>query len=130
MVCFDSDILIAASRNDKAAMSKIQEADMAGQSRTVTPITITELYKGAFKSGSKENVEKAEELFGFLEVIQYDFDAAREAGRIFALLKQGGNKIGDMDTIIGAIALRHNETLLTRNTKHFGKIPGLKVEKW
>ncbi|MBI4210689.1 MAG: type II toxin-antitoxin system VapC family toxin [Candidatus Diapherotrites archaeon] len=130
MVCLDSDILVAATRNDRAAVSKIEELDLAGERRTVTPITITELYKGAYKSGSVQNISKAEELFSFLEVIEYDFDAAREAGRIFALLEQGGSKIGDMDTLIGAIALRHGETLLTRNAKHFAKIPGLKVEKW
>ena len=36
----------------------------------------------------------------------------------------------DMDLIIGCTALTHNYTLVTNNTKHFIKIPGIKIENW
>lgn len=45
-------------------------------------------------------------------------------------LKSRKIRIGTMDLRIAAIALLHNATLLTRNTRDFEKIPGLKIEDW
>ena len=38
--------------------------------------------------------------------------------------------VGTQDLKIAAIALAHDATLLSRNLKHFEKIPGLRVEDW
>jgi len=35
-----------------------------------------------------------------------------------------------MDTLIAAQALRLAATLVTRNTREFGRVPGLRVENW
>jgi tRNA(fMet)-specific endonuclease VapC len=39
-------------------------------------------------------------------------------------------KIGRADLLIACIALANDATLVTRNTKDFANIPGLKVENW
>ena len=39
-------------------------------------------------------------------------------------------KIGRADLLIACIALAHNATLVTRNTKDFAVVPGLKLENW
>lgn len=39
-------------------------------------------------------------------------------------------RIGTMDLKIAATALAHDATLLTRNTKDFSKVPGLRLEDW
>jgi tRNA(fMet)-specific endonuclease VapC len=41
------------------------------------------------------------------------------------LLRSQGMLIPDMDILIAATALAHNLTLLTRNVRHFQRIPGL-----
>ncbi len=40
-----------------------------------------------------------------------------------------GDQIGQMDTLIGAIACYHAEPIITRNKQHFGRIPGLAVRE-
>ena len=35
-----------------------------------------------------------------------------------------------MDLFIAATALEHDYTLVTHNTRHFSRIPGLKLEDW
>jgi predicted nucleic acid-binding protein len=42
-------------------------------------------------------------------------------------LAPGGLLIGDIDLLIAATALVHGDTLLTRNVRHFQRIPGLRL---
>ena len=39
-------------------------------------------------------------------------------------------KMGAKDLLIACIALAHNAALVTRNTKDFASVPGLKLENW
>lgn len=39
-------------------------------------------------------------------------------------------KIGRRDLLIACVALAHDATLVTRNTKDFALVPGLKLENW
>ncbi len=39
-------------------------------------------------------------------------------------------RIGTLDVRIGAVALAHGLTVLTRNKRDFGKIPGLRFADW
>jgi tRNA(fMet)-specific endonuclease VapC len=56
------------------------------------------------------------------------FDA--RAAAIFSDLVQNRLRIGTMDLKIAAIALANDATLLTRNTGHFERVPGLRFEDW
>ena len=39
-------------------------------------------------------------------------------------------RMGTQDTLIAAIALANEMTLLTRNLRDFQKVPGLALENW
>ena len=39
-------------------------------------------------------------------------------------------RIGTMDLKIACITLEYDSTLLTRNTKDFAQVPGLRFENW
>jgi predicted nucleic acid-binding protein len=43
---------------------------------------------------------------------------------------QQAKKAGRKDLLIACIALAYQATVVTRNTKHFRLIPGLKLENW
>ena len=61
-----------------------------------------------------------------IEVLDFDAPAAAEFERLRGLRL----RIGTMDLKIAAIALAHSATVLTRNVKDFGRVPGLRVEDW
>jgi tRNA(fMet)-specific endonuclease VapC len=56
------------------------------------------------------------------------FDAAASA--VFDNLRAQRVRVATMDLRIAATALSRGFTLLTRNVKDFGRVPGLNVEDW
>jgi tRNA(fMet)-specific endonuclease VapC len=56
--------------------------------------------------------------------------AARLFGRIRSDLEIKGTPIGSYDLQIAAIALAHNLTLVTHNTREFIRVEGLQLEDW
>ncbi len=73
-----------------------------------------------------ERMLKHIETFRDLIILAFDAEAASE----FEKLQQARIRIGTMDLKIAAICLANNATLLSRNLKDFGQVPGLKVEDW
>lgn len=61
-----------------------------------------------------------------IEVLDFDAPAAAEFERLRGLRL----RVGTMDLKIAATALAHGATVLTRNAKDFGLVPGLRVEDW
>ncbi len=51
-------------------------------------------------------------------------------GEVRALLERQGTPVGDADLRIAAIALVRNLIIVTANTRHFQRVPGLPVENW
>jgi tRNA(fMet)-specific endonuclease VapC len=52
------------------------------------------------------------------------------AGTVYDQLKSQRLGVASMDLRIAAIAILRGLTLLTRNRKDFGKVPGLQIEDW
>ena len=53
-----------------------------------------------------------------------------EEQMLFAELKPQCPRVQTMDLRIASIALATNATLLSRNLRDFGRVPGLLVEDW
>lgn len=62
--------------------------------------------------------------------LPFDDSAAEAYGIIRAELKRQGQLIGSNDLLIAATALAYDLTLVTHNTREFGRVPGLKLEDW
>lgn len=130
MVCLETDFLVDYLRENKQALLKLEELLNRNEKITVTPVSLTELFEGAYKSEKEEKITKIEKMATGMEILDYDFFASKKTGEIMAGLNKKGQKIGDLDTLIAGIALRHGEKLITRNKKHFSQISGLEVEDY
>ena len=53
-----------------------------------------------------------------------------EAAELFRNFRRQGIRIGTMDLKIACIVLAYDATLLTRNTRDFSQVPGLRFENW
>lgn len=90
-----------------------------------------ELRYGALRS---DNIEKSlAEQTTFLDrfaSLPFDDAAHIHAAQIRADLARMGTPIGPNDVLIAAIALANNLTLITHNTREFGRVTDLKIEDW
>ena len=64
------------------------------------------------------------------DVLPFDLAAAEQAATVRAQLEAQGTPIGPVDALIAGIALSRNLTVVTRNTREFGRVAGLNVENW
>lgn len=62
--------------------------------------------------------------------MDYDSPCAYEFGKLRGLMLRQGEVVFEVDLMIAAVALVHDLTLVTNNTKHFRNIPGLRLEDW
>ena len=93
-----------------------------------TIVNAFELYYGAFKS--KETAKNLTSARGFLnavEVLDLDDDSAEFAGKVMANLESRGIALDPRDVLIGSIASKNGFSVVTRNRKHFERIPELQV---
>jgi predicted nucleic acid-binding protein len=60
--------------------------------------------------------------------VDFDLGVARVYAELWATLERGGTKVSAHDLVIGATAVSRGDTVLTRNRRDFGKVPGLSVE--
>lgn len=60
----------------------------------------------------------------------YDHAAAKEFGRVFAILRRIGRPMQQIDVQIAAIALTLGRTIVVSQDTDFRAIPGLDVEDW
>ena len=51
-------------------------------------------------------------------------------GKLKAELEQKGLRLDDFDLLIGATSIVNKMTMVTSNTRHFERIPGIKLEDW
>src|SRR3989344_1532908 len=130
MVCVDSDLLIGVLRKDAEAVSAMENLEASGEPLKTTVINAVERVEGATVS-RREGVTHAVDAFlTTMETLHLDALGANLAGQIIGNLKLRGEQIDNMDALIGAVAIANNETLVTRNVKHFSRIKGLKVKAW
>ncbi len=112
--------------------SRCRRQQSLGDEVGLSAITIAELEYGAQHSGDYDREIAAVRKI-LMPFVGYDFDAAvcAEAyGRVRHALETAGKIIGAMDLLIAGHALALSATLITNNTAHFSRVPGLKCANW
>jgi len=127
MVCLDTDIIIDFLRKDKNTIKKFSEFKENNIELKTTAVNTFELFKGALRSKQEDASESLSGLLTNLKILNFDFESSKKAAEIIEELRIKGEAIDPSDLMIASIVIANNETLMTRNTKHFEKIPDLKI---
>ena len=122
----DSDWLIDALSGVTGASEYLERLAVDGVA--VSIITYGEVYEGAFSAPDPPArlLELRRFLAGFA-LLSLDDVSMVEFASLRALLRRQGQLIPDMDLLIAATAMAHDLTLATRNTRHFARLPTLRL---
>ena len=88
------------------------------------------LYGGRKSADPAGNLRRLEEFFAAFGSFPFDDAAAVCYGGIREGLERSGTLIGPNDLMIAAIAMASDAILITRNTREFERVIGLKIEDW
>jgi tRNA(fMet)-specific endonuclease VapC len=98
----------------------------------ISTIVLGELYTWAFQRQNPlpviERIER--DLLPDVGLLDFDSDCAKEFGRVRGQLLQAGITVSRVDLMIGCVALVHDLTLATHNTRDYEHIPGLRLVDW
>ncbi len=78
----------------------------------------------------QNNLQAVTALLTHFSKLPYSYAEAKLSGEFSALLQISGSPIGLRDCMIAAIARTHDKIIITRNTRHFSRLPNLKIEQW
>ena len=110
---------------------KWQDRAATNASLFITAVTVSELVFGAHRSERlAENLALVDELLEIVTVLPFDTAAARRHAELKDILRRAGMPLAELDLQIASIALSHGLPLVTHNTAHFNRIPGLVLVDW
>ena len=132
MYLFDTDVItnILKKRPSPTLLARLES--LPQQHQFITTITISEIVYGAYKSNRPRfHLQNLEEiLLPRVNVIGLDLKAGWICGRLRARLEKEGRLLPLADLEIAAIAMANDLCLVSGNTRHFSRIPGLRLENW
>ena len=128
----DTNVLSEVIRKDpnRALLQRLGE--IAPRDAVTSVVCVAELRHGAARVAHGALLWKriAREVLSRVDILPLGEAEAVRAGDLLATLEAQGEPIGMEDVWIGATALEHRLTVVTRNLKHFRRIPGLVSESW
>lgn len=122
MTLVDTCFLIDLMKGDSDAEGIIK----THKSPKTTSVSSAEFLYGAKKSGKKNVYDVSEKFLRFFPVVPFDAESAVIYAEVASTLSGSGRHISTFDELIAAIALRHDEPLVTRD-RHFSAIDGLEL---
>ena len=122
----DTDRVIDYLQGKEPAIELLES--FAQDGAAISLITYGEIYEGVYYGKSRERHEQGFRRFlQIVDVVSLNASILEEFARIRGLLRSQGQIIGDLDLLIAATALHHDLIVVTRNVRHFVRIPELQL---
>ena len=116
-------------RSNDAVLKQLQKVSVSDV--CISVITKSELLFGVEVSSRRRQDEAALSAFlRYIEVLDFADEASLHYAKIRADLKQVGTMIGANDLFIAAHVRSLGLTLVTNNTREFGRVRDLATENW
>ena len=123
----DTTACIAIIRGNIQVINKIRTVGL--KNCKISEMSIAELYYGASKSRQEKHFKDVKYILQMFKVLPV-FPSLQTYGDVKAKLETQGNRIDDMDLLIGSTALYNGMTLVTHNTKHLSRLPNIDIQDW
>jgi tRNA(fMet)-specific endonuclease VapC len=102
--------------------------NLSPQGLAISLITYGEIYDGIYHGRDPQTNERNFlQFLRWVDVVSLNRTVMKQFARLRGHLRRAGQIIPDPDILIAATALHHDLTLVTHNTRHFSRIPDLKL---
>ncbi len=128
MYMLDTDTCSYVLKTKSPKLRKIFESQTGN-------IALSEIVLAELRFGAENHQNRTDEIHHLIDEFIARLDilpwaASAVYAKLRAYLQQNGTPIGNLDTLIAAHALQQQLILVTNNTKHFRRVPNLKIENW
>lgn len=124
----DTSFIIDILNGDDGALARLEAIEKERRPEKVSSITVLELYEGVAQTSKP--ADEREDVLSVLDsktVVAADHGVMRRAGELSGELITKGQRVDREDCVVAATALQEGEPVLTRNTAHFKRVPGLET---
>ena len=124
----DTTVLVDLLRGDEAAQGEVRRLESEGVLLWVPTPAVFELWEGVERADRPdEEARRIDAVLGDYTVLAFERRHAARAGRVSGALLRRGTMLDPLDAQIAGMALEERLPVLTRNTRHFERVPGLEV---
>ena len=133
MYLLDTSYLIDLIRGRPEAVKIARKIDEEKAYVAISVVTMHEYLLGVFlsywneKEKLKKMIERAEVELTRFDIIPYTTEIAKRVAEILAYLFKKGEALSLSDVIIAATAITYRLKLVTRDVRHFSRIPKLEI---
>jgi len=104
-------------------LPQLSEADLS-----LSIVTYGEIYEGIYFGTNRRLNEAGFEAFlRWVDELPLTTGIMQRFARIRGELRRSGQILDALDLLIAATALEHDLTVVSRNIRHFGRIPRLRI---
>ena len=129
----DTNIISGIVNRNLGLERQFFETLTAGHQFALPLLVYYEVLRGLKLPEQQRKLELFERIASRAQILPLEKSTVELAARLYRELRSAGTPLGDekdADVLIAAIVLEQDLPLVTRNTKHFARIPNLKLEDW
>jgi predicted nucleic acid-binding protein len=132
MFLLDTNIISELIKREPNPHLLVRMEDIPDASLCTASVCVMELRFGALRVPNGEalwnRIQKR--ILSRMQIQSFGYQEAMKAAELLAVLYASGRPIGIEDTMIASTALSNALIVVTANTEHFSRIPGLQSENW
>ena len=132
MFLLDTNIISELTKKQPSPHLLKRIEDVHDASLYTASVCTMELRYGALRVPNSEALwaKIQKRILSRIQILPFGYQEAMKAAELLATLYASGRPIGIEDTMIASTALSSGLIVVTANTEHFSRIPGLQSENW
>ena len=126
----DTNILSFFFRNHSLVVERCQAYLNDYDKINISIITYYEIVSGLKHRDAQRQLTSFQEFISYNTVLPLSTSSATISADIYAILRNKGTPINDIDILIAGIAIANDLIIVTNNIRDFGKIENLEIRDW
>jgi predicted nucleic acid-binding protein len=132
MFLLDTNIISELIKKEPSPCLLERMEDVPDASLYTASVCAMELRFGALRVPNSEvlwtKIQKR--ILSRIQILSFGYQEAMKAAELLAAFYASGRSIGIEDTMIASTALSNGLLVVTADTEHFSRVPGLHAENW